>query len=218
MLSTEPFGLTSNQPQYPISNTADPKWAPKSIMYLKIDYMVSSSGLSIYYHPDSGFYDAGAGVRDFTDSLLANAPMSPKQFPQPGNLALNHDPALISKSLAFFIEYDYYVVIEIANGNWRLKFNGDAISVNVDTKSIYWDLYHLNDDGDYIPGDAMSGTSGSAGAPGDPWRRIMYFSAKALPPTAGAQHRMNIYVRLTQDDTSVLDLIIDPDVQNTGHH
>ncbi len=216
MLASDPFVLTSGKRQYPISHVADQNWNPTSILYLKIDFMVSSSGLSIYYHPNSGFYGVGGGVRNFTDSLLTNASMSPNPLPQPGSQPLDRPP-FNSKSLAYSIEYDYYVVIEISRANWQFKFDGDAVTVDATSDDIYWDLYHLNDAGVYIPGDAIT-AGGSTGSSGDAKRRIAYFSAKALPKNAGHLHHMNLYVRLTQDDGSAMDLIIDPDVQNTGHN
>lgn len=214
----------TNQYRIPEGNPPGPPWASEGILYLKLTYSVTPDGLRFDYHSDSGFYPkAMYDIATFINAALRKE-LAPAQTPLP--------PATPPKKpLMFKVRQPCYVVVELhPYGNWEFRYDTDAMSTDVNFPADgiqYFNLRHVLNNGQIQPGQGIDTANPSNTVPAEVDKcRIAYFSAVHPSKCGGSSNptcdHLNMFIRLTQmepdqADPTTLDLIIDPDIQNTGH-
>jgi hypothetical protein len=216
----KPMTIATQYLMQPVPDLNLPQgWLPTQIIYLKISVKMTTDGLEIFYHNDSGAFTTttpgtAIDVESFVGGLLIG------DFPT-GKLSAPTNPPLDIK-----ITMHSYVVIELdRKGNWAFRSDTDAVTTDDANLNEYFNLYHvlgLNTDGSV---KSIQGT-GQPVAAGDTSREncnIAYFSV--FSPSKRKSDSLNIYVGLSQmvgkhpngvPMTDTLDVTLDPDIQNTG--
>ncbi len=210
--------ILSTTDQYPIPDwqPTSAQWPSAGILFLKLNYALTPDGLCFGYHDDSGFFPGLADVNAFVSAVSGGPPPSGGQ-PLP--------PTSSSTSLTVKIWQPCYVVVALhPRGNWEFRYDVGAICTDVNDSAAgkqYFNLRHYLNNRSTVPSQgAASGT-----VPSEPNKcRVVYFSAVS-PSVRGSTYspdQMNMFIRITQIDpkatnATTLALIIDPDIQNTGH-
>ncbi|HWD27965.1 MAG TPA: hypothetical protein VG387_12420 [Rhizomicrobium sp.] len=201
----------------------------KNVLYLKLDYTITSGGLKFFLNADSGDYNiSSTDIGSFAQARALGQPLPPKThaldgvtYPLPGDGTI---PTGTQLGLDVKNRCAGYILYELCpKGNWEFCRDTDALTTSDDpANGDYVDLHQVDDNG-------VSYQFNSPGKAVDPPEqgptrcRVAYISCKCPstngdPDAAGKgkPDSFNLYIRLTQTDGSALNLIIDPDVQNTG--
>jgi hypothetical protein len=181
-------------------------WSAEKILYLRIFFAIDQDGnLTLQYGRKSGTFPIGTGINYFISQVLAGAAGSPAEPLPSGSTPL--------------IEYPSYVVFHIyKSGNGEFRNDYDAISCDDAKPGEYFNLIHVRDDGSQVPGPGLD--PNGPPAPPSPYNcHVGYFCAIS-PSTVGRtgqSDHFNLYVNFPQEDGSLLQLTVDPDIKNTGH-
>ena len=197
--------------QYPIQQgSSNNGQTPQQILYLNISIKMSKKNLEFFINPagphPSGPYSGDIG--DFIDGLFESTHRQPlSTFP--------------GGPLDFQITMPSYVVIELDRAfNWSFREDTDAVTLDDAYLGEYYNLNHVISPTNIVPGPGLP-----VGAPypaPHPGCNIAYFSA--ISPSFRQLDSMNLYATLVQvfqsspgnAVTGSLDIILDPDIQNTG--
>ena len=206
----------TNVTQHPIPPSSK-KWKPKQIIYKKITYSMTPTGLRFFYHPDSHIVDTGKiNITRFIKDIFSHRHILttlPSSSPSPLDFEITGKKSSTKKPLPG------YLVFELDwKGNWEFQADVDAVStgdLNINSVPEYFNLVHVIKPGKTTPG----GTPPGRGC------NVAYFSFDS-PSTSGGLSKpqvdpFNLYATFIQDELANkppkrLNIAIDPDITNTG--